>query len=175
MCGDLVADVTGEFAGNVVVPAGIVPGARTLQMNGYAPDGSVRSLSIGILVTPAGVEAAVSRKRASVFFEPMSARITARGMAVLRGLVRATGPDATMTRVVGFVRATGATDNDDSLSTARAAAVKAALRSLGLRGPIEDRGDGAAVQSGPAARRATVTIAYRRRLPRLQRVDRDGR
>lgn len=42
MCGDLVADVTGEFAGNVVVPAGIVPGARTLQMNGYAPDGSVR-------------------------------------------------------------------------------------------------------------------------------------
>jgi len=102
----------------------------------------------------------VSRKRASVFFEPMSARITAQGMAVLQGLVRATGPDATMTRVVGFVHATGATDNDDSLSTARAAAVKAALRSLGLRGPIEVLGEGVALQSGRAARRATATIYY---------------
>jgi outer membrane protein OmpA-like peptidoglycan-associated protein len=131
-------------------------------MNGYAPDGSVRSLSSGLLVKAAGVDA-VSKKRASVYFAPMSAKITAQGMAVLRRLVAAVGTDAAVTRVVGFVLATGSNDNDDSLSTARAAAVKAALRSLGLRGPIDDRGDGAAVQDGPAARRATVTIAYRRR------------
>ncbi len=162
LMGDLVADSAGAFAGDIPVPAGIAPGARTLQMNGYAPDGSVRSLSIGILVKAAG-GVAVSKKRASVFFAPMSAKVTAEGMAVLRRLVKATGTDASMTRVVGFVRATGVSDNDGSLSAARAAAVKAALRSLGLRGPIDDRGDGAAVQDGPAARRATITIAYRRR------------
>jgi hypothetical protein len=165
LMGDLVADSAGAFAGDVPVPAGIAPGPRTLQMNGYAPDGSVRSLSIGILVKAAGVDA-VSKKRASVYFAPMSAKITAQGMAVLRRLVAAVGTDAAVTRVVGFVLATGSNDNDDSLSTARAAAVKAALRSLGLRGPIDDRGDGAAVQDGPAARRATVTIAYRRRFGR---------
>lgn len=162
LMGDLVADSAGAFAGDIPVPAGIAPGARTLQMNGYAPDGTVRSLSIGILVKAAG-GVAVSTKRASVFFAPMSAKITAEGMAVLRRLVKATGTDASMTRVVGFVRATGVSDNDGSLSAARAAAVKAALRSLGLRGPIDDRGDGASVQDGPAARRATITIAYRRR------------
>ena len=165
LMGDLIADAAGGFAGNVPVPAGIAPGARVLQMNGYAPDGSVRSLSIGILATPKGVEAAVSRKQATVFFEPLSARITAQGMAVLRSLVTATGPDATMTRVVGFVRATGATDNDDSLSMARAASVKAALRSLGLRGPIEVLGEGVALQPGHAARRATATIYYRSASP----------
>lgn len=162
LMGDLVADGTGAFAGYVSVPAGIVPGPRTLQMNGYAPDGSVRSLSIGILVKAAG-GGALSKKRASVFFAPMSAKLSEESMAVLRRMIKATGTDAAMTRVVGFVRATGASHNDDSLSTARAAAVKAALRSLGLRGPIDDRGDGAAVQDGPAARRASVTIAYRRR------------
>lgn len=162
LMGDLVADSAGAFAGDIPVPAGIAPGARTLQMNGYAPDGSVRSLSIGILVKAAD-GGAMSKKRASVFFAPMSAKISAEGMAVLRRMIQATGTDAAMTRVVGFVRATGANDNDDSLSTGRAAAVKTALRSLGLRGPIDDRGDGAAVQDGPAARRATVTIAYRRR------------
>ena len=165
LMGDLVADGTGAFAGDVPVPAGIAPGARTMQVNGYAPDGSVRSLSIGILVKAAGVDA-VSKKRASVYFAPMSAKITAQGMASLRRLVAAAGADAAVTRVVGFVLATGSNDNDGSLSAARAAAVKAALRSLGLRGPIDDRGDGAAVQDGPAARRATVTIAYRRRFGR---------
>ena len=165
LMGDLVTDGTGAFDGDVPVPAGIAPGTRTLQMNGYAPDGSVRSLSIGILVKGAGV-VAVKKKRASVFFAPMSAKITAQGMATLRRLVTAAGSDAAGTRVVGFVRDTGANDNDGSLSTARAAAVKAALRSLGLRGPIDDRGDGAAVQDGPAARRATVTIRYRRRFGR---------
>jgi outer membrane protein OmpA-like peptidoglycan-associated protein len=162
LMGDLVFDTADAFAGDIPVPAGIAPGARTLQMNGYAPDGSVRSLSIGILVKAAG-GVAVSKKRASVFFAPMSAKISEEGMAVLRRMIKATGTDAAMTRVVGFVRATGASHNDDSLSTARAAAVKAALRSLGLRGPIDDRGDGAAVQDGLAARRATVTIGYRRR------------
>lgn len=160
LMGDLVADGRGAFSGNVPVPAGIAPGARTLQMNGYAPDGSVRSLSIGAIVTPAGVVEVLSRKRATVFFEPGSSRITAQGMAVLRGLVRATGLDATMTRIVGFVRATAASANDRSLAMARARAVKAYLRTLGLRGPIEVRGDGATAQDGPVARRATATIYF---------------
>ena len=160
LMGDLVADGRGAFSGNVPVPAGIAPGARTLQMNGYAPDGSVRSLSIGAIVTPAGVMDVPSRKRATVFFEPGSSRITAQGMAVLRGLVKATGLDATMTRIVGFVRATAASANDRSLAMARARAVKAYLRTLGLRGPIEVRGDGATAQDGPVARRATATIYF---------------
>ena len=160
LMGDLIADQTGAFSGSVPVPAGIPTGARTLQMNGYAPDGSVRSLSIGIRVTPADGVSTEGRVRASVYFAPMSARITAEGRAVLRHLVEAADTRMAMTRVVGFVLATRSTDNDDSLSRARAEAVKDQLRLLGLRGPIEVRGEGAATETGNSARRATVTITY---------------
>jgi len=55
----------------VPVPSGITPGAQILQVNGFAQDGSVRSLSIGILVTPAGTQVTLSRKTTSVFFAPL--------------------------------------------------------------------------------------------------------
>jgi outer membrane protein OmpA-like peptidoglycan-associated protein len=158
---DLLANSAGACTGDVPVPTGIAPGARTMQMNAYGPDGSVNSLSISTLVKAAG-GGATSKKRASVFFAPMSAKITAEGMAVLRPMIKATGTEAAMTRVVGFVRATGASDNDDFLSTARAADVKAALRSLGLRGPIDDRGDGAALRRSPL-RRSTLRRSTLRR------------
>jgi len=127
-------------------------------MNGYAPDGSVRSLSMGIIVTPAGFDAAIIRQPANVFFAPMSARITTQGSALLRNLVQASGSQASMTRIVGFVPATRTDANGESLAMARAEAVKSYLRSLGLQGPIKVRAQVAAEEVGQAARRASVTI-----------------
>ncbi|MBU6278965.1 MAG: leucine-rich repeat protein [Actinomycetales bacterium] len=158
LMGGLVADGTGAFAGSVPVPAGIPPGSRALQMNGYAPDGSVRSLSMGIIVTPAGVEAGLNRQTANVYFAPMSAQITAQGSALLRNLISATGSQASMTRIVGFVPATRTDAGGPVLALARAEAVSAYLRSLGLRGPIQVRAQVAAAELGREARRAAVSI-----------------
>lgn len=49
--GTVTTDTSGAFDGSVPVPAGIQPGSYTLQANGFAPDYSVRSLSIGVVVT----------------------------------------------------------------------------------------------------------------------------
>jgi hypothetical protein len=48
--GTLTTDANGVYSGRVPVPAGLRPGPYTVQVNGFAPDGSVRSLSIGVVV-----------------------------------------------------------------------------------------------------------------------------
>lgn len=113
---------------------------------------------MGIIVTPAGVEAGLNRQTANVYFAPMSAQITAQGSALLRNLISATGSQASMTRIVGFVPATRTDAGGPVLALARAEAVSAYLRSLGLRGPIQVRAQVAAAELGREARRAAVSI-----------------
>jgi outer membrane protein OmpA-like peptidoglycan-associated protein len=52
------------------------------------------------------------------------------------------------------------TDNNRYLSTMRAVQIKRYLQSLGVKGLVTTTGAGVAEQSGPAGRRATVTIRY---------------
>lgn len=52
--GTLNTDAQGAFTGSVPIPRGIEPGVYTLQANGYAPSGAVRSLSIGVRVVLSG-------------------------------------------------------------------------------------------------------------------------
>jgi outer membrane protein OmpA-like peptidoglycan-associated protein len=159
--GELVADGSGVFSGSVPVPAGIAPGDYTLQMNGFAPDGAVRSLSIGVVVRPAVVATSMKRTKALVFFEPLSSQINAAGQTTLKALVKRTGKAGIRSIVVGFVQGTTVTANDQALSTERARAVASYLRSLGLKGAYTVRGDGVAEQSGASARRVAVTVSYR--------------
>lgn len=63
---------------------------------------------------------------------------------------------------VGYVQPTSVTANDEKLSTERAKAVKAYLRSLGLKGPVKARGDGIAKETGAAGRKVIVSIRYTR-------------
>jgi len=71
--------------------------------------------------------------------------------------------------VVGYVQPTSTAANDTTLSTARAQAVAAYLRSLGVKGVYLVRGDGKAKETGSTARRVEVTISYQApSQPRLQ-------
>ena len=159
--GELPTDDAGAFAGSVPVPAGLTPGTYTLQMNGFAPSGSVRSLSIGVVVRPSVTVAATKRAKAYVFFEPLSSQISADGQATLQALVKKTGKAGVRSVVVGFVQGTTVTSNDEALSTERARAVASYLRSLGLKGAYTVRGNGVAEQPGAKARRVGVTVEYR--------------
>ena len=158
--GELATDSVGAFAGSVPVPGGIAPGSYTLQMNGFAPDGRVRSLSIGVIVKPA-VKAAMKKAKAMVFFDVMSPAVTPAGKAALRALVKKTGKSGVKSVMVGFVQGTSVTSNDLTLSLLRAKRVAAYLRSIGLKGAFALRGDGVAKQPGAVARRVNVTIEYR--------------
>jgi uncharacterized repeat protein (TIGR02543 family) len=158
--GTITTDAEGQYDGSVPIPPGITPGDYTLQANGFAPDGAVRSLSIGVTVVASEAVAANRTARTRVLFAPLSAELSADAAASLRALVRRTGTEATRTTVVGFVQPVGTTRNDTSLSRARAKAVAQYLKVLGLQGTYSVRGDGRAEQPGPVSRRAEVTVLY---------------
>ena len=160
LMGDLRTDNAGVFAGDVPVPGGIAPGVYTLQMNGFAPDGRVRSLSIGVIMKPA-IIVTNKKAKAAVFFEVLSSVVTDGGMATLRALVKSTGKAGVSNVMVGFVQGTNVTTNDLTLSTQRAKSVAAYLRYHGLKGAYVIRGDGVAKQPGAAARRVNVVIEYK--------------
>ena len=162
--GELPTDASGAFDGTVPVPAGLAPGDYTLQMNGYAADGAVRSLSIGVVVTPATAPAAAAparQARATVYFAPASSALTDQAKATLAALARKAGKNTARTVTTGYVQPTTSTANDEELSTQRARSVAAYLRSIGVTGPSIAKGDGVAAQAGATARRAQVTITYR--------------
>lgn len=157
--GSFPVGADGTYAGSVPVPVGLPLGGQTLQANGFAPSGAVRSVSLGVQVVPARV--AVSRRAsARVFFAPLSPVISAQGRRALDALARKAGRSGRQAVVVGFVQQTSSTGNDQSLSTRRARAVAAYLKSKGVKGAYAVRGDGIA-GPGNDARRSNVTITYR--------------
>jgi uncharacterized repeat protein (TIGR02543 family) len=157
--GDITADASGGFSGHLPVPSGLAPGAQTLQINGFAPDGSVRSLSIGVVVKSISTEPVVQQARASVQFARGSAYLTRSGKAQLTALVKRTGRSGAMS-VVGFARGQKLTTSAKALSDARARAVASYLRRLGLRGTYTVRG--VWVVGGPVStgERVTVVVSY---------------
>lgn len=156
--GELTADASGAYSGSLPIPVGVAAGSQTLQANGFAPSGQVRSLSLGILVKPGRVVTTASEK-AKVSFAPLSPVISAAGKKQLNALARKATKHGVRTVVVGFVQRTSSTGNDRSLSTLRARNVAAYLRGRGLTGAYVIRGDGVA-GSGDAARRVNVTVTY---------------
>lgn len=159
--GDVTTDDTGAFAGNVPIPPGIAPGVYTLQANGFAPDFSVRSLNIGVLVKRTSVRTATAR--GSVYFDVLSPELSAGAKTELGKIAtKATSGTGTVRSVVvGYVQPTLGVSNDQTLSGARARAVAAYLRSLGVRGVYVVRGDGKAKETGATARRVNVAVTYR--------------
>ena len=158
LLGTFAVDGSGEYSGSVPVPVGLPLGGQTLQANGYAPSGAVRSVSLGVQVVP--VKQSVSRKAsAQVFFAPNSPVISAQGKRALNALARRAGTSGQGTVVVGFVQQTSSTSNDQSLSTQRARNVAAYLKSKGVKGAYQVRGDGVA-GPGNDARRVNITITY---------------
>ena len=159
--GTVQTDANGSFKGQVPLPADIADGRHTLQSNGFTPDGTVRSLSLGVVVaTP--VVAAPKRASARVYFDPMSSVLTGDGMAMLKALVKKTGKKAVRTVSIGYVQGTTITANDEALSTQRAPNVATYLRKLGLKGRFVVRGDGIAKETGATARRVDVSVTYLR-------------
>jgi flagellar motor protein MotB len=135
--GSITVGSDGSYSGSVPVPSGLALGAHTLQANGFSSSGSVRSLSLGVQVVPARV--AVNRKAsARVLFRPMSPVISAQGRKALNALARQAGTSGKRTVVVGFVKPKSST-SDRTLSTKRARAVAAYLKSKGLRGTYQVR------------------------------------
>jgi hypothetical protein len=157
--GSVTTDATGSFLGKVPIPSDIPAGRHTLQANGYTTDAKVRSLSLGVVVREDRAPRA-RRAQSTVTFDAYSAQLSATAKRQLKALLQGRMKTAVRTIAVGYVQPSDITSNDQRLSQARADAVRAYLRSLGLKGPLTARGDGIATESGAAGRKVVVSIRY---------------
>ena len=160
--GTVKTDASGNFKGTVPLPTDIPAGRHTLQSNGLAPDGAVRSLSLGVLLTADKARVKARTAKATVYFNALSPELTSSAKASLKSLAKGRAASATRTLVVGYVQDSGLASNNQTLSAQRAKTIAAYLRSLGLKGTVVTQGDGVAKESGAAGRKAEVTIRYRR-------------
>ncbi len=158
--GEVITDDSGAFDGSVPIPAGLTPGVYTLQANGFAPDFSVRSLSVGVLVKPTVTRTATAR--GTVFFDVLSPVLSDAAKTQLRRIAAKarSGAGVVKSVVVGYVQPTNNASNDQSLSTDRARAVASYLQSQGVKGVFSVRGDGRAKEVGAKARRVNISVTY---------------
>ncbi|MCF8553758.1 MAG: OmpA family protein, partial [Candidatus Nanopelagicales bacterium] len=157
--GTVKTDASGTFKGTVPLPMDIPAGRHTLQSNGLAPDGAVRSLSLGVLISKDKVRTA----KATLYFESGSFRLDATAKASLSAAASKIPKSATIVSVrsIGYVQRTAFTSNDLRLSKARAVNAAAFLKRKGVRGMSSVAvGRGVAKESGSTARRVEVVITY---------------
>jgi len=157
--GTMTTDARGAYSGTIPVPSGITPGVHIIQVNAFAPDNSIRSVSVAALVKSRAASIRASALKAGVSFTALSSQLTSQGKAALRALVRKTGKQAIAVRCYGYVQA-GA-GKKAALSTARAKAVAAYLRELGVRGAYVVKGNSRTVKSAARANRVNVMITFR--------------
>lgn len=160
--GTVMTDANGSFRGSVPLPLDIKAGRHTLQSNGLAPDGAVRSLSLGVQVQARATQPTQRTARATVYFDVLSAKLDAADKKALRALAAKRAKETTRVVSIGFVQPSDTTRNDMSLSLQRAKAVTSYLKSIGVKGVVVTRGGGIAKEAGAAGRKATVTLTYRK-------------
>jgi len=127
------------------------------------PDNQNNTKSNGYTYNPVGTPETTSHTlRKTVYFTSASAKLTAATVKSIRNLVNSVPAGATnvKVKVTGYVQPTAARNNDRSLSLARAKAVTAKMKQLGLSGTYTTRGNGRASTTGSTARKATIVVTY---------------
>jgi outer membrane protein OmpA-like peptidoglycan-associated protein len=158
--GAIPTDASGVLEGSLPVPSGLPAGRYTLQTNGYTPDGTVRSVSTGVVVLQSKARALVKSKEFTFFFRKGSAALTPRARQNLARIAKRFGPRIYAVAVDGYVQRDANPANDRALSLARARAVADFLRSHDVRGDIVPTGRGVATAAGADGRRVRVVIRY---------------
>jgi outer membrane protein OmpA-like peptidoglycan-associated protein len=159
LLGTVHTDAAGAFSGLVQVPGDLELGHHTLQVDALHADGTVRSLSLGVVLQAPQVAASQRTARASVEFQAGSARLTPRAKKQLTSLARRAGATASGGMVVGYVQRDGNYATNQKLSAKRAGAVARFLRRHGVKASLVTRGNGA-LSLNETARKAVVTLRY---------------
>ncbi len=156
--GALMTDKSGDFAGTVIAPTDSTIGPDTLQINGFTPDRSVRSVSLGVhVLSPTRVEFVSIGSR--IYFGYKSSALTAKAKRSLMAMIAQvpTG-QAVSARVTGALRASGATALDRLLANKRAAVVRGFLKSHGMSGEVTSSVRRVAVRDRYRDRRVEISV-----------------
>ena len=156
--GSLMTDTSGDFIGTVTVPADVTIGPDTLQINGFTPDRSVRSVSLGIRVASAEY-ARQGSIGSRIYFGYKSAVLTAKAKRSLMAMMAQVPTGQVVSaRVTGALRSTGATALDRSLANKRAAVVRGFLKAHGMSGEVTSSVRRVAVSDRYRDRRVEISV-----------------
>jgi uncharacterized repeat protein (TIGR02543 family) len=151
-------DADGNFSGTVEIPQEIEAGIHTLQANGFSDDGVIRSLSLGVSVTDAVGGGKKKTGKAKIFFAIDSAHITKSAKKAIRKMIKQLGSkNLKVVRILGFATPSDSLLADRKLSIKRAKAVKAFLKSIGVKGKFNVLGKGRSKTHNPTGRRVAIT------------------
>ncbi|MEN9989528.1 MAG: hypothetical protein RL508_507 [Actinomycetota bacterium] len=158
LIGTVQTNAEGSFEGSFALPSGLEPGAHTVQVDGYAPDGSVRTANMPVLYATPKPGLAIL----TVFFTPDSTRLTAAAKASLRLLEASIPADAEdiVSSTKGYVYPFGSRAHNLRISTARANNITAALIASGVKGSFSSAGLGRINVKAKSSRRVELKISY---------------
>jgi len=156
--GTVQTDSVGSFEGSFALPSGLEPGAHTVQVDGYAPDGTVRTANMPVLyATPKAATA-----KLTVYFAPDSARLSAAARNALKLFVAAipAAAEDVVGDTRGYVYPFGSKAHNLLISTARANNITAALIASGVKGSFSSAGLGRINVKSSTSRRVELTLNY---------------
>ncbi len=158
LLGTITVNSAGKFKKQVRIGTGLSAGNHSLQVNGYSPNGKVRSVSTGIKVIK---KSTTKTKLVTVYFGAKSAKLSAKSKAKLAAAIKTIkAKKATRLTVKGYVQPWSPNRGDITLSGARAKAVKAYLKKKGVTTHITTVAKGRAVGLGASGRKAVLSIRY---------------
>jgi phosphodiesterase/alkaline phosphatase D-like protein len=158
--GNIVTDANGAFDASLPIRDYGLVGLHTIQVNGYSPDGLVRTANLPVIFRVTAVKSA----SASFTFNPDSSLITAKTLAAVKAFIKQIPKGATNVKIgaIGYIYSPIAkiSKTEVALSQARANAIVAQLKKLGLTGGFKAYGAGRSLPSNPTPRRVDVVISY---------------
>lgn len=162
LLGTVTVNAQGAFDASLLVSPGLQAGAGTLQINGYAPNGAVRSTSIGLEIRKAAMEDG-TRVITKVFFASKSSDLTARDQRILTRFLAQVPKGAVVSTLFLGYAGPNATNDVKATGISRNRATKTAefMRSIGLRGDIYTSGEGRSKSDGKNGRKVIVKLNYR--------------
>jgi phosphodiesterase/alkaline phosphatase D-like protein/outer membrane protein OmpA-like peptidoglycan-associated protein len=158
LLGIVMTDANGNFTSSLPLPDGLEIGEHTLQVDGYTPDGLIRSANLLVLMR-APVGKVVTAK---YYFAPNISAVSAANAKAIKKLAASIDPGYFNLKigVVGFVFPYDTKAANLRVSTNRAKNVASLLKKSGLNGIILAKGLGRAAQTTKQARRVEVTVTY---------------
>jgi outer membrane protein OmpA-like peptidoglycan-associated protein len=158
--GNIATDANGAFDASLPVRNYGLVGLHTIQVNGYSPDGLVRTANLPVIFRVTAVKSGA----ASFSFNPDSSVITAKTLTAIKAFLKQIPKGATKVKVgaIGYIYSPIAkiSKTEVALSQARADAIVAQLKKLGLVGSFKAYGAGRSLPSNPTPRRVDVVVSY---------------
>ena len=165
LLGTLNTDALGKFIGSLPLPLGISSGDHTLQVNGFAPNGEIRSASVGILLEDAKIVKPVRNSFSmNITFALNSASVSAAESKRIRYFVNTisalAGKLTINWSISGYTQPTLHNPNPLQLSIRRAQSALAAAKRFGAKGTFKTSGKGNASINKPTSRFARIVVSF---------------